>query len=391
MTRASLLASVLALAACGSSPDPALCLGNTCVAVATSIYNADFTGSGTLNTVDLATRAPRLGVDATLDPDTVMKVVGEELFVLQKTSGAVRIYDPKTFALIGQELPTGDADHKSATSFPQDLHVADDGRIYVTLAGNDAAHALAILDRKTPGTLQYVALPLAPGDGDGKPEPFKLHACGKRLFILMQNYTIAQDGFTAVYQPGSVVIYDTDTGAVAGVIPLAGRNPADLTERSGCSDVVVATSASLLTEPDGSGNLEALDLDKGASKGVLATDETLGGRPYLTAAGAGDVLYAAIFFDPQPNSFGQVLLSSAKVIAFDVAKKTVLGDVSGKFGNVNFLRTHDDRLFVGAGVYAGMEAPGKAPRGLYLGATDGTMLPATPIDLHLTPSAIALP
>jgi hypothetical protein len=36
-----------------------------------------------------------------------------------------------------------------------------------------------------------------------------------------------------------------------------------------------------------------------------------------------------------------------------------------------------------------MAEPGKSAQGLYVGPADGTMLPAAPIDLGDTPSAIA--
>ncbi len=390
MKRLALLVAPLALFACSSSSDDHLGLASSRIAVATSIYNADFTGTGTLNTIDLATRTPHLGIDATLDPDTAMKVVGDELFVLQRTSGSVRIYDPTTFS-VKLELPVGDDAHPSAHAYPQDLWVASDGKIFVTLSGNDAAHALVVLDRNAPGTLVYIGLPQDPADTDGNPEPNRIYACDDKIYVSLQSYSFGMDG-GITYAKGRLAIIDPAARTVRGVIPLAGENPYDISALSNdCNDVVVATSAGLTSEPDGKGNLERIDLSSGASKGVLVSDQTLGGRPTLVARASDELLYVAIYFDPQQTSAGATLLSSVKVIAFNPQTKAVLNDVSGKMGNVNFLRVFDDELFFGAGIFAGMEAPGKAPRGLYIGPADGKMITAAPIDLALTPSSIALP
>lgn len=397
MTRLAPLALLVPLVAlgCGESHDPALCLGDTCVAVATSIFNPDFTGSGTLDSVDLKTRTPHTGLDATLDPDTTLKIVGEELFVLQRDSGSLRIYDPKTFA-VKIEMPLGSADPMdplaAGKSYPQDLWVDGDGKIWVTLSGNDALHAIGVLDRGAGGALTYVGLPQDPSDPDGKPEANHLYTCNDKLYVTLQSYSFGMDGKIS-YAPGRIAIVDPSQRSLRGSITLTGRNPYDLVALgSDCNDVVVATSAGLTTKPDGQGNLERVDLDQAASKGVLATDEMLGGRPTLLAAAADDLLYVALYFDPQPNGMGDVYLASTKVIAFDPQKKVVRGDVTGKFGNVNFLRKRGDELFIGAGIFAGMEDSGKQPRGLYITPADGGMLSSAPIDLAgLTPSAIALP
>lgn len=389
MNRTVLTLASLALAGCGGSVDPSLCLGDTCVAVATSIYNADFTGQGTLNSVDISTRTPHLGLDATLDPDTTMKIIGEELFVLQRSTGSLRIYDPKTFA-VKVELPLGDTDHPGAKAFPLDFFVTDAGKIFVTASGNDAAHALVIADRNAPGTLAFLGLPQDATDTDGKPEPAAIYSCNSKLYITLQSYSFGMSGLA--YAQGRIAIVDPDARTVRGVITLAGQNPSDLVALgSDCNDVVVSTAGGLTTEPDGKGNIERFDLDAAASKGVLATDQALGGRPTLMAVGGDKLLYVAEYFDPQPNGMGAVYLASVKVIAFDPIGKTVLGDITGKFGNVNFLRVQNGDLFLGAGIYAGMEDPTKLPRGLYIFPADGKMLTSAPINLSLTPSSIALP
>ena len=394
MNARSLVLCAFALAACDSNDDHGLCLGNQCVAVETSIFNPDFTGMGTLNTVDLTTTppTPHLGIDATLDPDTTMKTLNGELWVLMRDTGSLRIYDPKTFA-VKLEITLGDADHPAGMAYPQDFWInADDNRIWVTLAGNDAAHSLVVIDRNAPTTLEYVGLPQDPGDSDGKPEPFTMYSCNERLYVLMQSYSFGMDG-SITYQAGRIAIVEPDSKTARGAITLTGKNPYDLAPISGddCNQVVVSLAAGLTTPPDGQGDLEQVDLDAGTSKSVLITDNALGGRPTLLGPVNDHLMYVAQYFDPQSDAMGLTLLSSVKVVAFDPTTMKVLNDVTGKFGNVNFLRVHNGKLFIGAGVFAAQEDPSKQPRGLYYGDADGSMLTSAPVDLQLTPSAIGLP
>ena len=365
-----------------------LCKGKpgNCIAVATSIFNADFTGSGNLDTVETNTLKPTLNLDTSLDPDTTLKYQGNELFVLQRDSGAVRIYDPATFT-VKTELPVGDTANPSASAYPQDFYIAADGKLWVSLAGNKAASALGIVDRATPGTITYVALPQAAGDTDGKPEAFKLYPCNGKLWVLLQSYYLD----TAIhYVPGRLVSVDLTTKVVGTPIALAGQNPYDIVQvGASCSDVVVSTAAMLTSAPDGTGGLERVDLATGMST-VIATDTMLSGRPTLLASN-GTTLYVAEYFDPQPNSTGGVYLSSVKIITFDVTSKKIGIDVTGKFGNVNFMQIHDGSLYFGAGVYSNVEPAGKLPRGLYITPADGTALSKSPVDLMLTPTAIAFP
>jgi hypothetical protein len=99
----------------------------------------------------------------------------------------------------------------------------------------------------------------------------------------------------------------------------------------------------------------------------------------------------AEYYDPEPNGMGQTFLSSTRVSTFDIDTMTVLDNVTGPFGNINFLRLYDGKLFFGAGIYAGMEEAGKGTRGLYITPADGGMVSIGPVPLQLTPSAIALP
>jgi hypothetical protein len=383
------------LAACGGPGGPSnICNGTNCVYVSGATYNADFTGMGNLNSVNLSSDVPSLNLDATLDPDVRMKIVGDELFVLMRDSGSLRIYDPTTLA-VKLELPTGDTTFPSSSSYPQDFWVNNDNDdIFVTLSGNDAAHSLGVLNRNTPGTVVYLGLPQDPADTDGKPEPYQIYYCEERIFITLQSYTVNTDGTVSYNVPGRIVDMTPNTRSIRNVVALQGKNPSQITDtgRGDCFDTVVASSGNLQTVPDGTGNIERFNLGQGVSKGVLITDSQLGGRPVYLAAVSSKLMYVANYFDPEPNGMGATFLSSVRLTTFDIDTMSVLNNVTGPYGNINFLRLYDGKLFYGAGIYAGMEEAGKGARGLYIVTpTDGSMITVPPVSLGLTPSEIAFP
>jgi len=360
----------------------------TCAAVATSVFNSDFTGMGTLDVVDTATKKATLNIDATLDPDTTLKMVNGELFVLMRDSGAVRIYDPSTYK-VKVELPTGDSANPSGSTYPEDFYVDSSGKIWVTLSGNDAAHAVGILDRTQAGTITYVDIPAVAGDTDGKPEANKLYPCNGKVWVTTQNYTYNSGTMSVTYQTGRLTPIDPSTTMAGTPIVLSGQDPSDITpEGTDCTDALVVASSSTTTPPDGNGDLERVSLTGGTAS-QIAADTTLGGRPVYVVVNNGTA-FIAEYFDPQPDGMGATYLSSVKIIAYDLGANTQK-DVTGKFGNINFLQLQGGNLYFGAGVYSAMEDPTKLPRGLYITPADGSMLTASPIDLQLTPSAIALP
>src|SRR6185437_6091229 len=99
-------------------------------------------------------------------------------------------------------------------------------KIYVTLAGNDAAHALGIVDEATPntGVTQYIDVPADAADSDGNPELSTLYACNDTLYALSQSYTYA--GSKVSYAEGRIAVIDLKTDTFVGFITLAGKNPA---------------------------------------------------------------------------------------------------------------------------------------------------------------------
>lgn len=385
----------LVAAGCGgSSPGtPANvrgCWGNGCAMVTTSHYNPDFTGVGTLNAVQMKQDKIVRGLDASLDPDTQLDIADGKLYVLNRTTGALRRYDLATLT-VEEEIPTGSAEAPNTTSSPFGFVRGDGGAIYVSLAGNDSAHAVGVLDEAQPnaGVVRYIAVPAADDDSDGKPEVGALYACDGLLYAAVQDYTYA--GTTVTYSAGRLAVIDPAQGMTVGFIDLAGKNPGAIAAAgSDCKDVLVATSSDLTSEPDGTSGVERVDLGARASQGFVTDDTAFGGRPYGVALASPTLAFVPMYSDPQTSATGEVVLSAAKVVAWNPKTGALMGDVTGKAGFINFARVSPDGLlFVGAGDFDDTPHPDRWSKGLYWGKADGTMLSSTPIDLGDTPSAIA--
>ncbi|MCU1281270.1 MAG: hypothetical protein JWM53_4816 [bacterium] len=389
------VAAVLLLAGCNNAkptpPNVRGCWGTDCAIVTTSHYNADFSGVGTINAVQMSQSKIVRNIDSSLDPDVALDASADKLYVLNRTVGSLRRYDLAKVA-IEEEIATGSSAAPNTVSSPYGFLRSDTStKIYVTLAGNDAAHALGIVDDVMPdaGVVKFIAVPAAASDSDGKPELSSLYACKDMLYVLSQSYTFAGAGIS--YAEGRIAVIDLKTDAFVGFITLAGKNPASIVqEADDCSKVLVATSSDLTAPPDGSGGIERVDLAARASLGFVARDTDLQGRPFSITKVSSKLAYVGMYFDPQPDTTGKIVLGSAKVIAWNPSTATTIGDATGKAGFINFVQLgNDNQLYVGVGIFAGTSNSPKLAQGLYIGKADGTMLTTTPIDLGDTPSAIA--
>ncbi|HEY2744403.1 MAG TPA: hypothetical protein VGL86_07265 [Polyangia bacterium] len=398
-TTAFLVAAVVVVGGCGNNgikpapPSVRGCWGSGCAMVTTSHYNPDFSGVGTLNAVDMAQSKIVKAIDTSLDPDVTMYASADDnkLYVLNRTIGSLRRYD---FAMLDveEEIATGSSDAPNTTSAPFDFwRDPASTKIFVTLAGNDAAHALGVLDESMPdgGVTAFVNVPADAADSDGNPELSSLYACNGSIYALSQSYTYM--GADVSYAEGRIAIVDVKTNTFSGFITLAGKNPgAIVAEGDDCSKVLVATSADLTTPPDGTAGIERVDLTAKTTSGFITLDTALGGRPFSLTKVSSKLWYVGMYFDPQPDATGKLVLGSAKVVAYDPSTSSVGGDATGKAGFINFVQLgNDQELYVGVGAFAGTSDSTKLAQGLYIGKADGSMILTAPIDLGDTPSAIA--
>jgi hypothetical protein len=388
------VAAVLLAAGCNNAkPTPADvrgCWGGDCAIVTTSHYNADFSGVGTINAVEMQQSKIVRNIDSSLDPDVAVDASSDKLYVLNRTVGSLRRYDLAKLA-IEEEIATGSSAAPNTVSSPFGFwrsHTSS--KIYVTLAGNDAAYALGIVDDFMPdaGVIKFINVPAAASDSDGKPELSSLYACNGMLYALSQSYTFMGTGIS--YAEGRIAVIDLKSDSFVGFIGLMGKNPAAIVqEADDCTKVLVATSSDLTSPPDGTGGIERVDLGARASLGFVTHDTDLQGRPFSITKVSSKLAYVGMYFDPQPDATGKLVLGSAKVVAWNPSTATTIGDATGKAGFINFVELgNDNQLYVGVGIFAGMSDTPKLAQGLYVGKADGTLLTTAPIDLGDTPSAI---
>ncbi|HEX7703556.1 MAG TPA: hypothetical protein VF403_22605 [Kofleriaceae bacterium] len=389
------VAAALALTGCDNAkpvpPDVRGCWGSSCAIVTTSHYNADFSGVGTINAVQMSQSKIVKNIDSSLDPDVALDISSDKLYVLNRTIGSLRRYDLAKIA-IEEEIATGSSAAPNTVSSPFGFWRSDtSSKIYVTLAGNDAAHALGIVDDFMPdaGVTRFIEVPAAASDSDGKPELSSLYSCKGTLYALSQSYTFM--GAEISYAEGRIAVIDLKSDTFSGFITLAGKNPASIVqEGDDCTKVLVATSSDLTAPPDGTGGIERVDLAARVTHGFITRDTDLQGRPFSINTVSSQLAYVGMYFDPQPDATGKIVLGSAKVIAWNPSTVTAIGDATGKAGFINFIEVgSDSQLYVGVGSFAGAADASKLAQGLYVGKADGTMLGSTPIDLGDTPSAIA--
>lgn len=389
------VAAALVVAGCNHAkpapPDLRSCWGGDCAIVTTSHYNPDFSGTGTINAVEMSQAKVVKGLDSSLDPDVALDATTDKLYVLNRTNGSLRRYDLARIA-VEEEIATGSSAAPNTVSSPYGFWRSDTStKIYVTLAGNDAAHAIGVMDDVMPnaGVINFINVPTAASDSDGKPELSSLYACNGSLYALSQSYTYA--GTSVTYAEGRIAVVDLKSDTLSGFITLAGKNPSAITaDGTDCTKVLVATSSDLTSSPDGTGGIERVDLAARASLGFVARDTDLQGRPFAIARVSSKLAFVGMYFDPQPDAMGKLVLGSAKVVAWNPSTAATIGDVSGKAGFINFVEVgNDNKLYVGVGIFDGASNSAKLAQGLYVGTADGSMLGATPIDLGDTPSAIA--
>ncbi len=336
-------------------------------------------GSGTLDTVALADHKVNMGVDNTLDQDNDVFYGDGMAFVLDHTHSSLRVYDPKkNFATPVEIKLSANGNPHAVAAIPTTT------RAYVTMYGNDAAEAVAVIDWSMPqaGVVKSIALPQAAGDPDGKPEANDAYLCGQFVYVTLDDLDEGK-GF-APTGPARIAAIDTRSDALDamnGVIQLMGPNPNGIARSStGCDEVLVADAANQFGAVDGSGGVEAVDLSLRKSKGMLLKDGDLMGHPSTMSTNPAKTLAYTIL----TVSNG----SGSQVVAIDyLAKKVVPATILPTASFIRFAQVSPDgQLFVGVD-FPPMMGPPQA--GLWIGPADGTALAGPPLDLGQAPYSIA--
>lgn len=375
------LASLFAIA-CADSPSQLPPLPDDPSGTFLAVASSDFS-SGALHTIDLATLAIRKNIDV-IDSSPVVRAQGNQLFVLDQTHGAMRVYDltqdfanPKDYA-IGKnpEVPAAQAD-------PYDVYIDTSHNVaYVSLYGSylstviTGERALAVLDLADPtaGIVRFVPLPVASGDPDGNPDATRLIGCGDKLYVLLQDLD-RTNGYAPV-GGGRLAVVNLGNTSDVSTIQLAGENPTAITMIADCTQAIVGSGGNQLTGAlTGNAGVERVDLVSKQSSGIIIKDSKLGGNVSTI-----DAVDAHTVFVDVSSKNGATYNNDVYLV--DAITGTVSQDLLGPMGFVPMLRVASGRLMV---LSAGAQTDGHLKTGIFVGPTSGQPLPTDPIDLGLPP------
>jgi hypothetical protein len=219
------ITATMALGACGDNIGNA---GDAAQPVVTGIAIAgDFTSTGFLARIDVGAQTVEKNIVAgAADKDPVSRMIGDELFILNRDLNNVTVLDRKTLAVTLQ-VSTG------AGSNPQDAAVSGN-KIYIPALGGKG---VVIVTR---GAMATTTIDLSMLDGDGQPDCNSALVVGSQLFVqcgLLKDFASAA---------GKVVVIDTVTDKVTHTLSLPFTNPFGLMIQSPAAsrfagDILVTT------------------------------------------------------------------------------------------------------------------------------------------------------
>jgi len=391
MNRAVLAAlATLAVAACDAKPIlPAI--GGDTFAVITTRDGQNV--AGTLNAVDVKSKQMTLAIDTTIDADHSVRVAGGVIYVLNKIKNNLRTYDAKTWKVLA-EVKLEDKDHPADVAFAQDaLPMAGTTKVMVTLAGNDAAHAVGIVDLSRPaeGIVQWITIPAAAADSDGKPEPSTLYACNGLYYTGTGDYdsvtTFAPTG------PGRVAVIDPAMPAAIATIALRHENVTQLVPASAdCTQILAIASGPFGAQPGARSGVQRVDLRARTAGATLFDGTALAGVPANTVIVSDTLGYMVVNYDLQTTPMGYDILAKSRVVAFNPTTGALAGDASDAAGFIPFLGvTRDGQLWFGTDNIDSVDNTGNLPTAVWVGPADGAKHAYQKLDLGQKPYALAFP
>jgi len=340
--------------------------------------------SGALHTVNLATRTVRRNIDV-VDAQPVVRSYGSQIFVLDQTHGAMRVYDVSQDLANPSDFPIGNSTVPAGKANPYDIYVDGPRSVaYVTLYGSfgstviTGANALAVIDLKNPaaGIARFVPLPVAASDPDNNPEATRLVGCGDKLLVLLQD--LDRNTYDPV-GPGRIAVVDLTQPSSVSIIQLAGKNPTALSPLPGCTEAIVGSAGNQYTGTLASeSGIERIDLENKKSFGLVLKGSDLGGNvTTLDAIDARDVFVAV---SSKTSAFNN------DIYVVDAVSGTRSQKLLGPMNFVPQVRVFAGQLMV---LSAGTPGAGQLKTGLYIGPASGAPLPVgapdAPVDLGLPP------
>jgi len=367
-----LVVGLLLAAAWAAVPAPA---GAADVFVATT--SADY-GTGSIALLRDGAAAAETNV-LTIHSDAVARYFGGYVYVVNRAGqDNILLLDPAA-----PRSPRGQYSVGNGTN-PQDILVLGPDKAYVTLHERDY---ILVVEPRTGTELGRIDLSLF-ADADGLPEAATMARVGNRVFVGIQRldrtayWEPAGDSYLAVIDAETDALIDADPTA-AGVqgVRLAATNPGAL-QAVGSLVIVQAVGSYMALD----GGIEVVDASTLASRGLLVTEEQLGGQC--------DGLAMA---SPTRGYTTAATWPDHRVVPFDLSARTVGAALQRHSGGYTpSLAVDGDRLLVAdRGTAANPNAAGllvyDAATGAYLAGPISTGLPPNHITvLREAPSYTAV-
>lgn len=201
---------------------------------------------------------------------------------------------------------------------PQDLVI--DGRQRLWASRYEPPYSdLLIVDPRTGERLGRIDLTAWVTGTDLLPRPDQMIRVGDEIFVTLQNANLA----FSVYGPARMLVIDTVSDTVSGVIELEGTNPFQGLERDPASGLLYLAMAGIFPgqqQEQFTGGVEVIDPRARASLGLRVDDDDLGGHPNDVAIASASKGYVLV-----SRRSGSDFLTD--VVAFDPRDGTILGTV----------------------------------------------------------------
>jgi DNA-binding beta-propeller fold protein YncE len=199
------LTATFGLGACGDNADNIP--GDASPANVTGLaISGDFAAAGFVARIDVAAQTVEKNViSGAADQDPVSRMIGDEIFILNRNLNNLTVLDRATLA-VQLQVSTG------AGSNPQDAAVSGN-KVYVPALGGKGVVVV------TRGSMTTSEIDLSSLDGDSQPDCNSAVVVGNQLFVqcgLLKNFASAA---------GKVVVIDTATDTVTHTLSLPFVNP----------------------------------------------------------------------------------------------------------------------------------------------------------------------
>lgn len=287
----SLAGPLLALVACGESRSERSVVGASPAVVVAGDFTPGHPGLLTVLDTDTLEVQQNAAPAMAIGSDPVLRHIGSELLIVNRSENNITILDDRTLAL-KEQLSTGEG------SNPQDVATVGNFLYVSTFQG----HGIAILTR---GSSAISEIDLSADDPDGEPNCNSVYRVGDRLYVSCE---LLDPSFTP-RGPGKVYVIDASTGVLRPelTVTLGHQNPFGLFElvpvgAPNAGDLVITTVGDFTPE---TGCIERIATATGpAAAGCVLENAAIAGYPTRIAfqVDSGIAMMWTAVAIPQPST-----------------------------------------------------------------------------------------